>query len=66
MLAAIGLGPAEAGLRAIEWTPTVGALLHDAIFPTAAFLLLVMLALLSFLRRGRDASPAASRSWRWR
>src|SRR6185369_6332216 len=34
MLAAVGLAPAGAALQASEWTPTTGALLHDAIFPT--------------------------------
>lgn len=56
MLAAVGLAPVGAALLASEWTPTTRALVHDAIFPTAAFLLLVLLLLVSFLRRGRAAS----------
>ncbi|HUD72632.1 MAG TPA: hypothetical protein VMQ62_11790 [Dongiaceae bacterium] len=57
MLAAVGLAPKGAALMASEWTPTFGALLHDPIFPTAPFLFLVLLVAVSFLRRGRNASP---------
>ena len=56
MLAAIGAAPAGASLVASEWRPTLAALLQDPIFPTGAFLLLVLILLLSFLRRGRDVS----------
>jgi hypothetical protein len=56
MLAAVGLAPAGAALHASEWTPTTGALVHDAIFPTTAFLLLVLMLALSYVRLGRAAS----------
>lgn len=56
MLAAIGAAPRGAALVAGEWRPTLAALLEDAIFPTGAFLLLVLILFLSFLRRGRDLS----------
>lgn len=56
MLAAIGAAPAGSALVAGEWRPTLAALLDDAIFPTGAFLLLVLILCLSFLRRGRDVS----------
>jgi hypothetical protein len=53
MLAAVGLRPPAEGLVVTEWTPTWVAMFRDAIFPTAAFALLVLLVVVSCAVRGR-------------
>jgi hypothetical protein len=52
-----GLFPAGEELGVAEWTPTWRVFLLDPIFPTLAFLSLIALLALSFMRLGRAASP---------
>ncbi len=50
LLASVGLLPPAEYLGVAEWTPTWRAALFDPIFPTLAFLLFLLVSVVSFLR----------------
>jgi hypothetical protein len=56
LLAAFGLRPRSEELIVLEWMPTFWAALTEPAFPTLAFLLLVVLTIVSFVSAGRAGS----------